>query len=231
MPASRRRVVRARRPGKHHGRNRKEAPDALQCVDSSGRSAWRCPSSWDLCSSIPSLASAQAVTGTLLGNVTDSSGAAVPGATVTATRNADQHQPDAPSPTRPATTSSRACRTAPTRSRPSCRASRRSCGRTSSVDVNTTMRVDLKLEVGQLTETVTVSAETPLLQTDRTDTGRIIESKMVAELPLTFNRNFQRCCHRAGRDAAAPRALAVLQLAGLAARSRSTASRAWRTTR
>ncbi len=33
---------------------------------------------------VPSLASAQAVTGTLLGNVTDSSGAAVPGATVTA---------------------------------------------------------------------------------------------------------------------------------------------------
>ena len=36
---------------------------------------------------VPSLASAQAVTGTLLGNVTDSSGAAVPGATVTATED------------------------------------------------------------------------------------------------------------------------------------------------
>ena len=34
---------------------------------------------------IPSTVSAQAVTGTLLGNVTDSSGAAVPGVTVTAT--------------------------------------------------------------------------------------------------------------------------------------------------
>src|SRR6185436_16596718 len=34
---------------------------------------------------IPSTAAAQAVTGTLLGNVTDSSGGAVPGATVTAT--------------------------------------------------------------------------------------------------------------------------------------------------
>ena len=32
---------------------------------------------------VPSLASAQAVTGTLLGNVSDESGAAVPGATVT----------------------------------------------------------------------------------------------------------------------------------------------------
>ena len=36
-----------------------------------------------------------------------------------------------------------------------------------------------------------MSAETPMLQTDRTDTGRILESKMVAEMPLTFNRNFQ----------------------------------------
>jgi hypothetical protein len=57
--------------------------------------------------------------------------------------------------------------------------------------VNSTIRVDLKLEVGQMTEAVTVSAETPVLQTDRTDTGRIIESKMVSEMPLTFNRNFQ----------------------------------------
>ena len=34
-------------------------------------------------------------------------------------------------------------------------------------------------------------AETPLLQTDRADTGRIIESKQITEIPLGFNRNFQ----------------------------------------
>ena len=38
---------------------------------------------------------------------------------------------------------------------------------------------------------MTVTGETPLLQTDRTDTGRIIESKQVAAMPLAFNRNFQ----------------------------------------
>ena len=53
------------------------------------------------------------------------------------------------------------------------------------------MRVDLTLELGQLTETVTVSSETPVLQTDRTDTGRMIDAKMVSEIPLGFNRNFQ----------------------------------------
>ena len=59
------------------------------------------------------------------------------------------------------------------------------------VDVNTTIRVDLKLEVGNLQESITVTGESPVLQTDRTDTGRIIESKMVTDMPLTFNRNFQ----------------------------------------
>ena len=57
--------------------------------------------------------------------------------------------------------------------------------------VNTSLRVDLALEVGALSETVTVSGETPLLQTDRTDTGRVLESIQVAAMPLSFNRNFQ----------------------------------------
>ena len=38
---------------------------------------------------------------------------------------------------------------------------------------------------------MTVSGETPLLQTDRTDTGRMLESIQVASMPLAFNRNFQ----------------------------------------
>ncbi len=38
---------------------------------------------------------------------------------------------------------------------------------------------------------MTVQAETPALQTDRADTGRLIESKQVTETPLGFNRNFQ----------------------------------------
>ena len=38
---------------------------------------------------------------------------------------------------------------------------------------------------------MTVSGETPLLQTDRTDTGRTLESIQVTAMPLSFNRNFQ----------------------------------------
>src|SRR3954468_690246 len=59
------------------------------------------------------------------------------------------------------------------------------------VPVNTTVRVDLKMEVGAIEESVTVVGASPLLQTDRADTSRIIESIHLAEVPLGFNRNFQ----------------------------------------
>ena len=38
---------------------------------------------------------------------------------------------------------------------------------------------------------MTVTGEAPMLQTDRTDTGRIIQSEQITQLPLGFNRNFQ----------------------------------------
>ena len=59
------------------------------------------------------------------------------------------------------------------------------------VNVNTTIRVDIALTVGELEESVTVTGEAPMLQTDRTDTGRIIQSEQITQLPLAFNRNFQ----------------------------------------
>jgi hypothetical protein len=59
------------------------------------------------------------------------------------------------------------------------------------VSVNTTIRVDIQLAVGTLEESVVVTGEAPMLQTDRTDTGRIIESTQITQMPLGFNRNFQ----------------------------------------
>ncbi len=139
---------------------------------------------------VPSLAAAQAVTGTLLGNITDSSGAGVPGATVTATdvgknvsRNVTTNEAGyyifSSLPNGNYTVEAE------------LQGFKKMARQGVKVDVNTTVRVDLALSVGQMTEEVTVAAETPALQTDRTDTGRILESKMVSELPLTFNRNFQ----------------------------------------
>ena len=57
--------------------------------------------------------------------------------------------------------------------------------------VNTTQRVDLQLQPGAVTETVEVFAVAPLLQTDRSDIGRKIEITQMEELPLGRNRNFQ----------------------------------------
>ena len=57
--------------------------------------------------------------------------------------------------------------------------------------VNTTIRVDLVLQPGQITETVEVTAEAPSLQTDRVDIGRKIEIVQLANLPTGYNRSFQ----------------------------------------
>src|SRR6266403_1398450 len=59
------------------------------------------------------------------------------------------------------------------------------------VIVNTTQRVDLVLEPGNVSETITVEAETPMLQTERADTGRKIETILTENIPLGTNRNYQ----------------------------------------
>jgi outer membrane receptor protein involved in Fe transport len=50
-------------------------------------------------------------------------------------------------------------------------------------------RVDAALEVGQLSEQVVITAEAPLLKSDRADVSTVFENKAVTELPL-LNRNF-----------------------------------------
>lgn len=57
--------------------------------------------------------------------------------------------------------------------------------------VDSTNRVDMTLAPGQVTESIEVSAEASLLQTERADTGRKIETKQISDLPLGGNHNFQ----------------------------------------
>src|SRR5450432_689889 len=59
------------------------------------------------------------------------------------------------------------------------------------VSPNTLGRVDVKMEVGQLTETVTVEATQAQLQTDKADTHSEIVSKAITSLPLGGYRNYQ----------------------------------------
>jgi len=55
--------------------------------------------------------------------------------------------------------------------------------------LNQTARVDFKLQIGEVTQTVEVSSALPLLQTDRTELGTIIDSRTNDALPLP-TRNY-----------------------------------------
>jgi hypothetical protein len=133
----------------------------------------------------------QAVKGALLGTITDSSGAAVANASVTITEtrtnlnfttktNEDGNY----------TFSS--IQDGVYRVEATLQGFKKAIQEDIQVKVNTTVRVDITLQVGAVTESVSVEGTSePLLQTDRADTGRVIESRQVAELPLGFNRNFQ----------------------------------------
>ncbi len=56
---------------------------------------------------------------------------------------------------------------------------------------NSSTRVDLNLEPGSVSETVVVSTAPPLLQTDRADISAKLEAQQVVDMPLGTNRNFQ----------------------------------------
>jgi hypothetical protein len=56
---------------------------------------------------------------------------------------------------------------------------------------NVVQRIDPKLEVGQISDQVTVDATASVLQTEKADTGGVIESKQITSLPLGGYRNYQ----------------------------------------
>src|ERR1700676_1438971 len=60
-----------------------------------------------------------------------------------------------------------------------------------ALDANTTVRADLELQPGDVTQTVEVSADVSVLQTDRADTGGTIGSTQLNTLPMLNNRNYQ----------------------------------------
>jgi len=59
------------------------------------------------------------------------------------------------------------------------------------ITINTVTRVDVKLELGQVTEQVTVVGAVAALQTDKADVRAEVTSHAVANLPLVAYRNFQ----------------------------------------
>jgi len=59
------------------------------------------------------------------------------------------------------------------------------------LEVNQTARVDLRLELGEVTEIIEVGGVAPILQTESTTVGQVISGTTVGNLPLN-GRNFQQ---------------------------------------
>ena len=125
----------------------------------------------------------QTVTATLTGTVTDQSGAVVPGVTVTAKNEGTQLEY--------ATESSAAgAYTIPFLPVGNYVVSAELTGFKKAVtnpirlEVNQTARVDLKMELGQLSDTISVTGVAPILQTEAPVVGNVISGRTTTNLPL-----------------------------------------------
>ncbi len=131
---------------------------------------------------------AQAVTGTILGTVTDTSGAAVPGATVTLTNQGTGL-------TRSMVTDQAGEFTAPSLPTGKYKIVAELPGfKTATLSdieltVDTKVRVNARLEVGTVAETVTVAAASPLVQVATSELGTTVQEEQIKTLPLN-GRNF-----------------------------------------
>jgi hypothetical protein len=52
------------------------------------------------------------------------------------------------------------------------------------VEVGSGLRIDIAMQVGAVTQTIEVTAQTPLLQAQTSDLGTVVESRTVTEMPL-----------------------------------------------
>jgi Carboxypeptidase regulatory-like domain len=132
----------------------------------------------------------QAVNATLLGTITDASGATVAGVKVTVTETATGtvHEsvtndsgnytlPDLPPGTYSVTAEAKGFK--------------KDTHQNVDLLVNTSTRVDVDLVPGNVSETVLVTTAPALLQTDRADISTTLEQHQIANLPLSSGNSFQ----------------------------------------
>jgi Carboxypeptidase regulatory-like domain len=135
-------------------------------------------------------AGAQALYGSIVGRVTDPTDAALPGATVTATQTETNQ-------VRTATTSDNGVYSFPALPSGTYTVSITLAGfqpftrRTVNVTISSAIRVDARLQVNAVTESVEVSAQTVTLQTDRAEVRSELNTRSLEELPVPPNRNYQ----------------------------------------
>lgn len=133
---------------------------------------------------------AQILYGTLVGNVTDSTGAVIPGAQVTITN-------EGTGATREGEANAAGGYQFPTVSTGTYRVEVRSDGFSTftttgvAVGVNNVTRVDVELQIGEVTEVVEVSAAVAQLQTDRAEVRAEVGTKELQNVPVPLGRNYQ----------------------------------------
>ncbi|HKD81251.1 MAG TPA: TonB-dependent receptor [Candidatus Angelobacter sp.] len=132
---------------------------------------------------------AQEVTGAIVGTVSDPSGAAVAGAKVTA-RDLDRGT------TLVTTTNDTGAFNLPRvpigryEVKAEAKGFQTSVNPAFEVALNQTVRIGFEMRVGEVSQTVEVSTAAPLLQTDSSLLGSVVESQTIASLPLsTHNTN------------------------------------------
>ncbi len=143
-----------------------------------------------LCLALATTALGQAVYGSIIGTVTDSSGAAVPNATVTITNTGTNVS---------VTTKTNESgyyaqtRLIPGAYRVKVEASNFKAAVFESVVVNvdTASAVNATLQAGQVTEQITITADAPLLKSDRADVATTFEARQISDLPI-LDRNFTK---------------------------------------
>jgi len=132
----------------------------------------------------------QAVNGTLLGTITDSTGAVVSNASITIvlTGQSAEHKtvsngsgdftvPNLPSGTYTVTVVATGFK--------------KETRENIALATNTTVRIDVSLVPGSMAESVTVTTAPPELQTDRADISNTLEQTQVSNLPLGSGNSFQ----------------------------------------
>ncbi len=132
---------------------------------------------------LPTHGLAQTAFGTIVGNVTDETGAVIPGVTVTVTN-------EGTGAVRTMTTNELGGYTVVSLQPAVYTVDGELSGFSKAVqsnvrlEVNQTLRVDLSMRIGQVTEVIEVTAALPQLQTDSSTVGSTVDNQKVVELPL-----------------------------------------------
>lgn len=151
--------------------------------------AWKILGVFLLVSASLNQASGQAVFGSVYGTISDPSGAGVPNATLTLIDQAKNTRFEVTTGSDgvfqkgqliPGTYTLEA----------TANGFQKAVVRDITVSVDSATRIDLKLVVGEVTTQVEVTAEAPLLKSDRADVSSTFTSQQLTELP-NFGRNFQ----------------------------------------